>query len=137
MRGELAIEPGEKLADIGPGQQRRALLTQALVKLGQAQLRSKVQPVDRQCPVQRMAFAFMVPGQPVRIGEVAPKRQRIGIGLSRARKGHNRPGWIAAAQGGKAFVIGLLGKRNLVHGPEFTEQRRKRQARVAEPHQSA
>jgi len=116
MWGELAIKPGDKLVDICPGQQGCALLTQALVELGQAQLCSKVEPVDRQRPIQRAAFAFMVPGQPVRIGEVAPKRQRIGIGLSRARKGRDGLRRSAAAQGGKPFIVGLLGERNLVHG---------------------
>lgn len=107
------------------------------MKLGQAQLRAKVQSVDRQCPIKRAAFAFAISSLPVRVGKVAPQWQRIGVSRGGAGEGCGSSHRIAAAQGGKPFVVGLLGKRDLVHGPEFTEHGRGSQARVAEPGQSA
>ena len=96
-----------QLAHVVPRHQRGLLFAAALEQLCQPQLRSEVEPIDRQRPVKRGAFARIVARQTVGVGQVAPQGQGPGIGRSRAGKGPNRGRPVAGTDRGHAFSVGF------------------------------
>lgn len=101
------ILPRGKLADIVPRDQCRLLLAHALKQLRHAQLGTEIEPVERQRPVKRDALASVISGQAVGVGEVAPQRQRGGIGLGGAGEGGDSRRAIAGTNRGHAPGIGF------------------------------